>query len=106
MQFGIKERINLLGLLPREGNFIDMKVIRALQNALSFSEADHKDFELQVEGEGGGQRILWNETKEKPKEVAIGPRARVLIENALKKLDETGKIGKGHLRLFDLFFLD
>ena len=42
MELTVKERIALMDALPREGNFADLKIVRTLQDSLSFSEEEHK----------------------------------------------------------------
>ena len=48
MELRIGERLILLGILPNEGNFITLKVVRKLQEELSFSEADFKEYDIKL----------------------------------------------------------
>lgn len=42
----IPERMALLGILPEQGNFADLKVIQKLKMDLSFSDQEFKDWDI------------------------------------------------------------
>ena len=44
MKLTISERLMLLGVLPKEENFLSLKIIRDLKSALSFTEKETKKF--------------------------------------------------------------
>ena len=48
MNLNIKERLLLLGCLPKEGNFITLKIINQVQVSLSFDEKEVIEFELKL----------------------------------------------------------
>ena len=99
MKLEVLERILLLNLLPKEGDFITLKVIRDLQNALSFSEKEIKDLVLETK-EG---RVTWKPDKAVEKEIEIGEKATDVIVGALKKLNDDKKLTQEFFSIYEKF---
>mgnify|MGYP001571220267 CR=1 FL=1 len=98
MLLTIKDRLILLGTLANvQGNLTELRILRELREALSFSEKEHK--KLNIREEGG--RILWKEGE--PKEVEIGEVAKRVIVNKLKELNAQGLLSDDHLGIADKF---
>lgn len=97
MKFSVLDRVTLLGILPAEGNYLTFKIVSDLKLKLSFSEADIKDFNIR-ESEG---RIFWDKSEDK--EIEIGDKAKEIIKESLKRLDEAGKINEHNAPLYERF---
>lgn len=93
------ERIILLNVLPREGDFTTLKIIRKLREDLSFSEEEHKA--LQFKQEDG--KVLWVAEADIAKPVEIGEKAKEIIRNRFKELSEQKKLKEEHLPLYERF---
>ena len=93
------ERLVLLSVLPKEGNFTTIKVVRELREGLSFNEEEHKVYAFKQEGDF----VIWNKEKDTPKEVKIGEKANDIIKEALKKLNEEKKLRDEHIGLYEKF---
>ena len=99
-KLNIGERLMILELLPKEGNFVTLKIVRDLQGALSFTEKELKEFGMTFEG----TNVKWIPEKSKEtKELEIGEKAEDIIVDALKKLDEDKKLKPNHFGLYELF---
>ena len=48
MKLSVFERLILLNVMPKEGDFTTLKIIRNLQEALSFSEEELKVLDVKV----------------------------------------------------------
>ena len=104
MKLNVKERINLMQILPAEGNFVTFKILADLRAELSFSEKEIKDFKIvQHLNEQGQGRITWDDKKEKEKEVFFGPQALIIVKAALQNVDKVGKVTADNVSLFDKF---
>ena len=104
MKLNVGDRITLLGVLPQEGNFITLKIIRDLQGKLSFQEAELKKYEIKQEQDGDKVRTTWNEkgiTEEN--EIEIGEKATDIIVKALKKIDELEKLTPPQMSVYEKF---
>ena len=99
MELKVFERISLLGILPKEGDFATLKIIRQLREDLSFSEEEHKDLNIQMVGEG----LSWDQEKDKGKDIEIGDKAKEIISDALKQLDKQKKLPMQCLTLYEEF---
>ena len=103
MKLGVLERINLLGILPQESNYVTFKIMAELKSALSFSEKEIKDFGIVQKEVNGMMRIFWDSKKEKVKEIPIGEQADIIIQASLKKIDKEERITEGTYPLFEKF---
>lgn len=101
MKLGIVERIQLLNLLPAEGNVITLRIVNELRADLSFSEREVKASNIQTDAENG--RVTWDDTANLLKDVKIGDTARGLIKEALKKLDDEKKLNLAVLPVYERF---
>lgn len=107
MKLNIGQRYGLLDILPREGDFLTLKIIRELQNELSFSEAEIKKFKIiQVPAPDGGVRVTWQDIPGKDKDVSIGEKANDVIVLALSKLNEAKKLKMEHYSLYERFIME
>lgn len=97
MLFHVAERIHLLNLLPAEGDITTLRIVRQLREALSFSEAEHTDFAMQVEG----GRVTWDAAKAGAKDVEVGEKARSIIGAALQRASEAGKLSSDLVAVYD-----
>lgn len=98
-KLNVFERLILLNILPKEGDFTTLKIVRKLREDLSFSEEEHKKFNLKQDG----PTVTWNTEADKPKEIPIGEKATDVIVDALKKLDKEKKLTDQHFTLYEKF---
>ena len=99
MELQIGERLVLISVLPQEGDFTTLKIVRELRESLSFTEEEHKTYEFKQEG----NFVIWNKEKDVAKEVKIGEKANDVIVEALKKLNEEKKLRDEHFNLYEKF---
>lgn len=98
MKLNVLERLALLSVLPKEGNFATLKIVRKLREDLSFSEEEIKRFGIEDLPDG---RMTWK--KEEEKEIQFGEKAIDIITKALKKLNETEQLTQDHLSVYEKF---
>jgi hypothetical protein len=95
----IKERLLLLTVLPREGNIVTLRIVQNLRAALSFSEEEHAALKMEQNEEG----FKWDAEISQEREVEIGPRAQVLIQDTLKGMDKSSKLTEDFFSLWEKF---
>lgn len=101
MELGVKQRVVLLGTLTGvTGNVTELRILRELREALSFSEEEHAALKLIVDGDG---RMQWETEADQPKEIEVGDVARKVIVTQLKMLSDQGELADDHLDIIDLF---
>jgi len=98
LKLSISDRLILLGVLPKEGDFTTLKILRQMKDDLSFSEEEHKKLNFRQEGE----TILWDAELE-DKEVTFGEKATDIIVDAFKKLNDQKKLRIEHMELYEKF---
>jgi len=103
MKLNVPERVALLQVLPAEGDFTTLKILRDLQAKLGFSEEDHKKFKI-VRAD---DRVSWD-PKEGAKEVKIelGDKAKEIIKDALLDLDKEKKLTPAQFTIYEKFVQD
>jgi hypothetical protein len=99
MELKVYDRLILLNILPKEGDFTTLKIIRKLREDLSFSEQEHAT--LQFKQDGGN--VQWKQEGDIPIEIPIGEKATSIITESLKKLDKEKKLTDSHYDLYELF---
>ncbi len=99
MELKVYDRLILLNILPKEGDFTTLKIIRKLREDLSFSESEHAT--LNFKQDGGN--VQWKQEGDIPKEISIGEKATDIIVEVLKKLDKEKKLQESHYRIYELF---
>lgn len=103
MKLSILERLMIMNILPKESNFLTLKIIRELQTNLSFSEEEISFYKMETLENGN---IKWDDKKEqeKPeKEIEIGGKTMSIIVESLEKLDKANKITLSHFSLCEKF---
>lgn len=102
MLLSVRDRLMLLNILPPEGDFITLRIVRDLKRELSFSEQEIKDLKIVSEP----NVVRWDEKAEAEqgeKEVEIGSKATAIIVDVLVRLDKEKKLMEGHVSLYEKF---
>ena len=99
MLLTVRERLILLSVLPQEGDFLTLKVLRELREDLSFTEKEHAKYKF-VQSEN---QVTWDDKMEQGKEIEIGKKANDIIVLALTKLNEQKKLRMEHFDLYERF---
>ena len=103
VKLNLYERVVAMSLLPKEGSFITLKIIRDLQMELAPSEEEAKIAGLENLPNGGIKADNWLLVVEK--EIVFGDIAKGIIVDALKKLDEEEKLVNDHFTVYQKFML-
>jgi hypothetical protein len=101
MELNVVDRINILGVLPKEGNALTLKIVRDLQDSLTLTEEEYNEFVRKRTLPDG--RIVDDLKPDKinaTKDVKIGAKANEIITEALKSLDEKKEL---HITLLSLY---
>ena len=98
MKLSVGDRLILLGVIPLQGDFTMLKIIRNMREELSFSEEEHKKLNFRQEGE----MMFWEEGLE-DKEINFGEKATDIIVDAFKKLNDQKKLRIEQMELYERF---
>ena len=101
MKLQILDRITLQGLIPKEGNYITYGLIKQMRVELSFTEKEIEDCDItQI-----GDRITWDDKKDKPKEIEIPETITSMVVLALEKIEKEGKLNDNNISLYEKFIM-
>ncbi|MCJ7743299.1 MAG: hypothetical protein MUO99_01895 [Dehalococcoidales bacterium] len=125
MQLNVLERLALLEVVPKEGDFITLKLVRKLREALSFSESEISQIDFNMNWkcpkcqreqsavsapkcECGSYMttsgsMTWDAEKGEKvlKEIHMGEKMMSMCVDALKKLDTDKKLTENFVSLFE-----
>jgi len=98
----VKQRINLQSILPQQGDFLTVKMIRVLREELSFSQEEHELLKLVGLKDGS---VSWDgkAAEDCTKEVEIPETIVSTIKQTLEKLNAQKKITEVHLDFYEMF---
>jgi hypothetical protein len=106
MLLSIHERITLLELLPREGSFTSLKIVRKLREKLSFTEEEIGKFSIKEEAlPDGGMQVHWDLTAA-PVDLTFSLIENDLIVKGLKDKDSSQKLTDREFPLFEKFVIE
>jgi len=83
--------------MPRQGDLTTLRIVRELENELSFSEEEHAV--LQFEQEGAS--VKWQTSGAVDKPFEFGPKATDIVLKAIADLDEKKALTMDWLTLCD-----
>jgi len=106
MKLEVHERIALLGMLPKEGDYAALKTIRRAKEMLSFTPEELEFYELRSNvGPDGKSQVNWNKDKasQQVKDVPVDEYTMNVIRNALAELDRKRKLTEEHMSIYEKF---
>ena len=100
MDLTVTERLMILDLLPKEGTYVTLKLIRVLREELSFNNEENQALKFKYEG----NQVLWDDGAAATlgtKEVEIPQTMIDVILARFGSLDEAGKLTMDHLPVYE-----
>lgn len=108
MKLEVHERLLLLSLLPKEGDYAALKTIRRARESLSFSPTEQKELEMKNDITADGKpQVTWNSTKaaESVKDVPVDEYTTNVIRDALAELNKKKKLEDKHMSVYEKFII-
>ena len=105
VKLGLFDRLVCLALLPAEGSYATLKIVRELQMELAPSEEESKLAGVKDDLLTGGVIADLGWDKVKDKEIIFGDIAKGIIVAALEKLNAEEKLTQQHFNLYKWFVL-
>jgi hypothetical protein len=88
--------------LPKEGDLLTQRIVRAMRERFGVSEEDFKTYDIVPIPEMPGA-VKWDITKDAGVEYELGDKSVEIIQQALRETDKMKKVNDGILSLFDKF---
>lgn len=108
MRLELHERLALLNLLPKKGDYAALKTIRRAREMISFTPEEMAIYELKtIPGPDGKPQTQWNAKKaaEVVKDVPVDEYTTNLVRNALAEMDRKGELTEDFMSLYDKFVI-
>ena len=103
VKLNVGERINLLNMLPAEGDFSLLRISREASVVIGLSDEELKKFNVVSKIVEGVNNYSWNEKGNKDVELEIGPRAFSMVCEVLEKKDKEKKLLMNQYTLYEKF---
>jgi hypothetical protein len=94
------ERLVMLSIMPREGNFITLRMMRDIVARVGFSAAEIVEFGIEELSDG---RVRWTQDVPTERPFTFAEAEVNLIKKALKKMDEDEKLNADSVSLYEKF---
>jgi len=99
MNLSVLERLVLLKILPKEGDFASLKILTNLRLSLSFTEDEMKEWG--IAGDAATNRTSWQ--VDGIVDIPIGEKATDTIVEAFKKLNREKKLSVDDMTAYEKF---
>ncbi len=99
MKLTVGERLILLQILPKEGNFITLRVLQELKSILGLTEKEIEKFGEKTDG----RVSLKKDALKKVVDISIGETAKGIVVELLKKMDTEKKLHENYFTLYEKF---
>lgn len=102
MLLGVPQRIHLLSILPpAEGDAYFLRSVRRLRFALSFTDKETSDWNIQRKTSGA---VSWDMAAARDTEVDLTGKAGEYVAQQLTVISESGRLPEDLLVVYDYFF--
>lgn len=88
VELNIKDRLVLVSILPAQGKMADLVEIIDLIRLIKLTD----DEKIEIGYKESEGRVLWDVTKETPREFEINFEQLRIVKESIKKMDDEGKI--------------
>ena len=99
MELNVLERLVLLNILPKEGDFTTLKLVRKAREVLSFDDLENKRLSFIQDGD----QVRWNESTNITKKIELGEVMTIKVVETLKKLSKDEKLKEEQFTLYEKF---
>jgi len=100
MNLSVLDRVVILTILPKEGNFATLKILQELRMALSFTEKELKKFKITVDEELGTTN--WEEGSGEV-EIPMGEKATELVTQSLEAMNSANTLKVDMMDTYEKF---
>ena len=99
MKLGIKERIQMNGIYPKEGNILEQMTVKGILKKTEITEKESTAVGLKVLGEGKDSLFTWDKNKKAEIKVEFDDKEKTFLKSQIDKMDKTNKITQSNLEL-------
>jgi len=101
LKLNLLERYKLIKLLPTEGNYLTVSIVRKAVDVLSPSPDEHKEFEVRFEKD----MTYWNIKGNEQRAIVLDDSAAKLLEQRFAEIEKAGKLEVELIALYEKVYL-
>ena len=116
MFLSVSERLMMLNVLPRETSRATGRILDEVTKELQLSKEELDSIQFCEQGMAFNDKekgwivvppgqVMWDRTKEQPKDIEIIPFVMKLVEDKLKQMDGNGTLPRDMGAFYDRFYL-
>ena len=109
MKLEVHERLALINLLPKEGEYAALKTIRRAKEMLSFTPAEIEFYQLRtLMGADGQPSTQWSSEKaaESIKDCPVDEYTMNVIRDKLAEMNKKRKLTEQYMSVYEKFVVD
>ena len=107
VKLSVLNRILVSGLLPAEGDFITLRVLRGFKAKIGFTEQEITEFQIRSAQTPDGKSVsTWNSQLAKDVDYELTEMEEKFIVDGLKELNKTKKLNEQHIELCEMFGIE
>lgn len=106
VKLSITDRMAVLAILPKEGNYTDLLLLREVKEVLSFSEEENELLKFTPLPNGMVKWSKEGQMKIGYKRLCIPEATASIIVKVLNDLDKKGKLDESLLGIYKIFVFD
>ena len=99
MKLNVGERLMVISVIPKEGDFVTIRMVRGLIAKLGLSAEEITEFNIQ----SADGNVSWNEKGSVPLDFEFHYAETDLIKKSLRKLEEEKKLNQDTLSVYEKF---
>lgn len=103
LELSVKDRLILGQLLPTQGSYTNLKLVRQAREALSFDEAENALLKFREVDSPGGKTLAWTDGAVAPRAIVLGDVVTGLIAEKLRELDRKAQLTEELSSLYERF---
>jgi len=100
----IGERLALTSLLPKEGNFLTLRIVKSITEKVNLKDAEIKEWNVKAgESSPGVTTFSWSQDTNTETEIEFSEAETDLLRKELNKLDHQNKLTFSNISAFEKF---
>lgn len=100
-KLNVGERLSILQILPVEGNFVTLKLIRDLKAKVGLNAEEFETYNIIQTG----STVTWNASGNEEKEIDFREKEIDIISEELKKLNDNKKLLENQFNIYEKFVI-
>ena len=99
MKLSIQDRLNILSILPTEGDFVKMETKAEIREKIKIDTEEREAIDLKTENKDGQLSLTWDKDAAEDQEFDLNNAEMQLLKDQVHDLNKKGKINDSLLEI-------